>query len=1116
MKFNFLQILIKLSKLSFYILCTICLSLGSLLASETTAQVKSVKEVRIDINLKQVSLSKALASIEKSTGYNFVVSKEKIDLQQKVDLNHSGGTVEDVLLSISKQANVRFQQINKNIDISKIREEDLAAITLVEVMTDVDISGKITDENGEGLPGASVIQKGTANGTTTDLDGNYKLNLPDNAVLVVSFVGYKTAEIPLAGRSTIDIQMELDAEQLEEVVVVGYGSVRKSDLTGAVSTVNAKDVENLPASRIDQTLQGRTPGVLITSTNGSPGARASIRIRGGNSINVDNEPLWVIDGFIVGTDFNLNTLNVNDVQSIDVLKDASAIAIYGTRGANGVILVTTKTGASLKNGSPEISINLYQGIQSMARKIKLLDGAQRAEYGIEASAFNGEADPFTDPSEYGDTDWQDVISQNGKITNVDLSVSGRSDKLNYYLSANIFDQRGIIRKSGIRRYNLRTNIDLQINPKLKAGLRMNTSFIKDDNELIDFWGMREVLTAFPVYNNDGTFNSSNLVTGGVLRNPEADLQLRNDFSLRMNILSTFYLEYEILNGLIFKSSIGPKLSWDKRNRFNSKDLPTRISANSGGGASVSQDFGWDILQENTLSYDKTLEGGHAINAVAGFTWQKQRGENFSASTSGLTVDALKYDALGAGDPLTFAISSGSNNAKQIASWLGRVNYSYKRKYLLTLAGRMDGASVYKGSNNEYAFFPSAAVAWQMIEEPFMENLGVFDNLKLRASFGSSGKESIGPYRTLATLDRGTVIFNDQQNLAIRRGRPASPDLKWETTSQFDLGLEFGFFKGRLTGEVDFYYKKTRDLLLERQIPRATGFNTRLENIGSLQNKGIELMLDAVIIDKQEFSWNTTLTVARNRSKVLDLAGVDEIVVANLEQGGPSSKLIIGEPVGVFVGIEYLGTYKDQGEIDADGNLGISQLVGGPKFRDSDGSGTINNDDHEIIGNPEPDLYGGINNTFKYKNFTLDFYFQGTIGNEIYNEFAQRAWFGRSASNMYAELVDRWTNTNPTSDIPRAGSMVAISDIRSNTQMIENGSHLRLKNVKISYSIPIKNSKSIKSLIVYGTGSNVLLFSGFRGYDPEVNRFGTDSTVRGVARAEYPNAKTFTVGVRGSF
>lgn len=987
------------------------------------------------------------------------------------------------------------------------------------------IRGTVTDqENGEPLPGVNVLVKSTTLGTVTDVDGNYTLNVPDDVeVLVFSSIGYATQEVEINGRTEINVSMAADVQSLEEVVVVGYGAVKKSDLTGSVAKVEGDALANIPSPRVDQLLQGRAPGVNITSVSGAPGARASIRIRGGNSVQGNNEPLYVIDGFIAGTDFNLSNINVNDIESVEILKDASAISIYGTRGANGVILITTKDGSGATGGRPNVSFNAYTGFQALARKIDFLNGAERAAYGSEYAEFSGESNPFVDESLIADTDWQEAVTQTAPISNMDLSIRGNTEKVNYYVSGNYLNQRGVIRESGLERYNVRANLDFKLAEWVRIGARINTAYRQNDNNLVDLWSARLALTSFPAYKEDGSFWDENYVQGGPFRNPLADLALRTNQTLATNLLGNFYIEIEPIDGLVIRSTVGPQLNWSKQNIFDSGRLPFRAASQTGGRARIANTFNAQILQENTITYSKEINENHRFNIMGGFTWQKSRTEGFMAETEGLPNDGVSFDVLEVGNPESFRINSNFIDPFQIVSWIGRANYTLRDKYLLTFAGRVDGASRFSGANNEYAFFPSAAVAWRLSEEKFIQNLNVFDNLKLRASYGVSGSQAIDAFSTLAILDPEVLIFNNTQTIGVRRARPYNPELKWETTHQFDLGLEAGFFNNRLTFELDYYHKKTVDLLLNREIPRQTGFSQRLENIGSLQNQGLELLVNTVNVDRDNFHWATTLTLAGNRSKVLELGGVDEINIYNIDQGGPGAKLIVGEPVGVFTGLEYLGTWKTQAEIDQSGYDGLRTVVGGPRFRDTNGDGQISfNDDFYIIGNPEPDIFGGINNSFQWKDFTLDILFQGSLGNEVYNEYAQRGFFGRSDQNIYAVARNRWTEENPNSNIPRAGSAISIADVPSNSELVEDGSHLRLKNVRLAYQVPTSSVTWLNNLSLYVTGTNLFLWTDFRGYDPEATRIGPDSgdtfnsVIRGVIRAEYPNARTFTFGLNANF
>lgn len=988
---------------------------------------------------------------------------------------------------------------------------------------EVKVTGRVVDENGEPIPGVTVSVLGVGTGTATDLDGNYAITVAEGSTLVFSFIGFQTQEVPVGERSIVNITLTEDISALDEVVVLGYGTVQKTDLTGSVSKVEGRDLANLPSPRVDQLLQGRSAGVNVTSVSGSPGARASIRIRGGNSVQGDNEPLYVIDGFIAGTGFNLNNINVNDIESIDILKDGSAISLYGTRGANGVILITTKSGTGVTGGRPAVSFNAYTGIQQLARKIDFLNGPERAAFGYELAEYTGESNPFVDESLIADTDWQDVITRTAPINNMDVSVRGSTDRVNYYVSGNYMNQQGIIRNSGLERYTFRANLDFKLGDWIRLGTRLNTSFVKNDNDLVNLWNARLALTTFPVYKEDGSYWDEDYIRGAPFDNPEALLNLQTNHTFINNLLGNFYLELEPIEGVTIRSTIGPQLNWRKQNVFESGSIPSRANAQRGGMGRINNNFNVQILQENTVTYNKEFNESHRLNLLGGFTWQTSRTEGMMAQTDGLPNDGVSFDMLQLGNPETYIMNSSFSDPFQIVSWIGRANYALHDKYLFTLAGRVDGSSRFSGANNQYAFFPSAAVAWRLGDEKFIRDLGVFDDLKLRASYGEAGSQAIDAFSTLAILNRGVVIFNNSQAVAVRRDRPDNPDLRWETTSQFDLGLEAGFFNNRLFFEFDYYYKKTNDLLLNREIPRQTGFSQRLENIGSLQNQGMELYIKTVNVDNKDFQWSSTLTLAGNRSKILDLGGVSEINVHTLDQGGPSVKLIVGEPVGVFTGLEYLGTWKTQEELDANRYGGLRAVLGGPRFKDLNNDGMISfNDDFFVIGNPEPILFGGIHNSVRWKNLTLDLFLQGTYGNDVYNEFAQRGFFGISDQNIFGTARDRWTAENPNSDIPRAGGTISQSDIPSNSELVEDGSHLRLRNVMLSYNVPTDNLKWFSNLNLYASGSNLFLLSSFRGYDPEATRIGPDSgntfsgVIRGVIRAEYPNAKMFTIGLNANF
>jgi len=728
--------------------------------------------------------------------------------------------------------------------------------------------------------------------------------------------------------------------------------------------------------------------------------------------------------------------------------------------------------------------------------------------------------PFPDMAKVPDVDWIDQVTQTAPMNNLDLSISGRTEtgNLNYYISGNYFNQQGIVRASGIEKYTFRTNLDVKFNDKLSFGVRLNVTHQKKENNkvaLANLW--LEGLTAKAIYNEDGSFTSRNPVTAGTMRNAEADIQLRVDHNFVTNILGNAYFQYEPTGGLIIKSTIGPAINNYKNNFYLPGTLPERLETLSGGLGRINSSLSMDILNENTVTFAREINENHKFDLLGGFTWQTYNNESVVAEAEGFTNDVVQFNNLSLGDPARNVVNSGYNSY-QLVSWLGRFNYNIKEKYLFTLVGRVDGSSRFAGADNEYAFFPSAAAAWRLIEEPWIQNIGVFDNLKLRGSYGVSGSQAIGSYRTLALLETRNMFFNGIEQPGVRNGRPASPELKWETTNQFDIGLESAFLGGRLAVEMDYYFKKTQDLLLNVEIPSQTGFGSKLQNLGEIQNLGIEFLVNTINIKKRNFSWESTLTLAANRSKVLDIGDAEYINVASpTNQGGPGGRLIVGQPVPVFVGVEYLGVWDSQEEIDESGMIG--QLVGGPRFKDTDGDKVISINDFEVIGSPEPDFYGGLMNTFSWKSLKLDIYLNGSYGNDLYNSLSHEALFFREGSNSYKELLNHWTPENKDSDIPMPGTSQSLANIKSNTKLIEDGSYLRVKNVRLSYELPTQSLQGIdwlNKLSVYLSGANLALFSKNKLFDPEVSRYGTSSTAIGFSNGEYPYARTLTIGLRAEF
>ncbi|TKD63412.1 TonB-dependent receptor [Flavobacterium sp. ASW18X] len=997
----------------------------------------------------------------------------------------------------------------------------LLFFNLFTVWSQQTVTGIVSDSDGP-LAGASVIIKGTTNGVSTDFDGNFSVIAKPDDVLVISYIGYNPKEIKVGNQNQLRIVLEA-GNQLDEVVIIGYGTQRKSDLTGSVASVSSEDITQVPASRVDQVLQGRAAGVQVTQANGAPGAGTTIRVRGGNSITGSNEPLFVVDGIVVGTNFNLNNINPSDIQSLEILKDASSIAIYGSRGANGVVLVTTKSGRGSGASKPEVSVNVFTSMQMLPELPDVLTQEEQIAFTNEHNTFRGVAIPFPDdPSSYPNNDWVDLTTGPAPIYNVDLSVSGASENVNYYNSFNYFNQEGVVKTSGLERFIFRSNLDINLSDKLKTGFRINYSRLNQDNGLTNFGAnLFGTLRTQPAFNDDGTFNGFDDVVGAPFNNPLANFELNTNETFTNNLLATAYLEYKPAAGWIIRSTFSPEFNNVKRNRFNSSQLPGNLAVGitDGGNASVRTvaSVGWN--NENTIQYQKDIDEDNSLTVLGGASFQKVETEITEAEAFGITSDATGFNNLGNSDPIRSVVSSGFSGF-QIASFFGRINYSYKDKYLLTLVGRTDGSSVF-APGNKYEFYPSVAAAWKISEENFMQNQEVFKDLKLRASWGRSGNQAIGPYRTLGVLTEANTTLNGAEVPGLTLGRPSNPNLQWETTTSFDLALEASLFGGRIFTEFNYYYKETNDLLLDVTIPRQTGFTSQLQNVGALKNKGWELLLNSTNISNEDFSWNSTLTLASNKNEILDLGGQEFIdLVVDPIIGSGNTRLIVGESVPVFTGVNYLGTWKSQEEIDASGLS--SQVVGGPRFEDLNGDGIISTEDNVVLGSPFPDLIFGLENSFSYKNLDFSFFFQGTTGNEVFNLRMRNHYFNRGETVKFGDLRDRWTPDNPTSNIPRAGAD-SVTNTPINSEYVEDGSHIRLKAVRLAYNFPTEKIglDGVKNAQVYLSGTNLLLFSKTRLIEPEANSFNEGNNqfgniALGFLNANYPNPRVITLGLNVTF
>ena len=1004
----------------------------------------------------------------------------------------------------------------------------LASVSAIAQQT---VSGTITSDTGENLIGVTVIVEGTTIGTVTDIDGNYTLETPPNSVLEISYIGYKPQVIPVNGQSTINITLSADAV-LDEIVVVGYGTIQKSDVTGSVSSVTSEELEAFPVLNAGQALQGRAAGVVVQTQNGGePGADISIRVRGSSSLNASSDPLVVVDGFI-GASFPQQ----NDIASIEILKDASATAIYGSRGSGGGILVTTKKG---KSGTPVVELNSTYSAQQTTNRLDLLDANGFAAY--QNMIRSNAGDP---PYAQGtfNTDWQDEIYRNGNTNNHQLSVSGGGDNVNYYISGSYFNQQGIVVNSDFERIQFLANVDAKVGDRLNIGLnsvssRANQNGVstqstgRDAIGSVNGGGDDVVSLAFRFSPDVGRFNDlgnfSQNTVGDDIENPWAvATQITNEIKTD-NSRTNVYADFRIIDGLNFRTSLG----YRTQNSFEGYFKPQTFVLSQGGGflESVQRT---SLINENFLTYTTPIGQGN-FTAIAGHSYQQNTTTGFEAGARELLTDAFSFFNLEAGQIDQRTVDSRFSE-NEIESVFGRVNLDWANKYLVTATVRRDGASNF-AANNKFAVFPSVAVGWKVSNEDFFGNSNTVSNLKLRASWGQTGNQAIGPYESLATF-RVQPPSEIDGAFGVELAREANPDLRWETSTQTNLGVDVGFFGDRITLSADYYNIDTDDLLA---IDRASNFFLGttdlnvLRNVGSINNNGIELSLTSNNVNTNDFRWITNLNFARNRNQIVELSGGTEIIGSGAPgyfSGASTFILREGEALGQFWGLEYVGVYQG-GEItqgtalqavsfDSDGNA----IPGEPLFVDlADEEGNFNflidDNDRQIIGDPNPDFTFGINNTFSYKNFDLNVFFQGAVGGDIFNLTAIQLYNGDS--NAVTELLDSWTPQNTDTDIPRA----AIRGRERSSRFVEDGSYLRLKNLSLGYNLPENLMRNIgfSSARVSLSAQNILTITNYSGLDPEVSYFGSGGESRGDDNAiighdfgNYPNIESLTFGLNLRF
>ncbi len=969
------------------------------------------------------------------------------------------------------------------------------------------LSGKVSSKDGNPLPGVTVVVKNTSTGTITDSDGHFVLkSVAGSKTLVFSFIGMKSKEVPITTSTGYNVILDEDTYNLEEVVAIGYGTMKKSDLTGSVSSVKNEEIKAFSAANVLQALSGRSAGLQVKQNNGSPGGAVSVRIRGTNSIQGSNEPLYVIDGF-PSSSSNPTVLNNSDIESIEILKDASAVAIYGSRGANGVVMITTNKG---KAGKTRVDYETSYGSQQLRKKLEMMNAEEYATLYNEQRTNDGQGTYFTQDQikSFGKGyDWQNLVFNTAPIKNHSLTISGGNEKTQFSISGGLFDQEGIIKGSDYKRYSIRANINHDISKyfsvNYSATLSRNiTSRKNSEGARFGASLISAALLAPPTltpYNDDGSYrilHTSYPFLSEGLTNPLNFINETNDIVKSNKVLANASLIFKPADGLTLKVSGGIENSDDRSDYYKTLNY-----INSQGVANVSSTQFTSLLNENTISYVKTFNQKHNLSAVAGFTYQDFVSTSLSGSGTGFLSDITETSNLGSAS--IPGIPGSSYSKSVLLSYLGRINYSYNNKYLITASFRADGSSKYS-KGNKWGYFPSAALAWKLKEENFLKNVSILSDLKFRASWGVTGSQAINPYATLNNLYSGKSVFGDALYTTFAPSTTLPGNLKWETTEQTDIGLDVAILENRVRFTADYYIKNTRDLLNTVQLPSSLGFSSTIKNIGQIRNQGFEFSINANILN-EKFKWDINANIAFNKSKVLKLYGAQDILggyVDMLVFADNMNLLREGEEMSVIYGYIENG-YDDKGNI---------------KYKDASGDGLINQNDKRIIGNPNPDFTYGLNSNMSFGDFELSLFFQGSQGNDLVNisDVDNSLVYGYGDNLLKEVLYNHWT---PTHTIAKYPKITRSQSMFFSDRLVEDGSYLRLRNVELAFNLPLKKWQMnwIRNAQVYASGQNLLTITKYSGWDPEVNsQGGSNSIAQGIDYYSYPTTKTITFGIRVGF
>ena len=1122
-------------------------------------------QVTVNLDVRDKSVREVLKSIEKQTQIRFFYSDDLFVMNEKIDLKADNKSITGVLDEIFTGSPLTY----------KMYDNDLIVIAPRDLIQQNKITGTVTDVNGSVIPGVNVVITGTTLGTITDASGRYSLEIPEgSSTLTFTFIGMDPKVVTIGTQTRIDVTMAESAIGLDEVVVVGYGTQKKAMVTSSVGSINAEQLKDKALTSFTEAMAGQLAGVQVQQTTGAPGGGFSVKIRGVGSITGGSQPLYVIDGVpidnVIGTQAvstsystwttsngqqaqnPMATLNPNDIQSIDILKDASATAIYGSRGSNGVILITTKQGTS---GKPVFSLNVSAGIQSVSKKVDMMNmpeyiametqrrNYQWVIYGSGADRQLGDPNSvrslndykipleFSDLSNFKNTDWQDELFQSAPIQTAQLSVSGGSDKTRFYLSGDMVNQDGILLNTSFRKFSLRTNVDTEISKKIKIGFKINPSYnISNMNQAGGYGGtiahgIMNLPPNYRAYNDEGGYEYyTPYYTYGdgtfdyiPFNNPVArSLETEMTFD-QIRLLSSAYISIDILKDLTLRSSISTDINTFSYNQFtpSTTGAPGTVWVN--GSLSASRNINW--INENTLSYTHTFNEKHNLGLLGGFTIQKSYFEFHDMGADGFPNDNVH--TLNAG-----IVSTGSQTKSEwsLLSYLGRVNYDYDKKYLLTATIRADGSSRF-GPDNKWGLFPSASVGWRISQESFMENLSTVSELKLRASYGITGNNDIPDYGSIGSIGASNYILGSGSGAIVNglvQNSISNRELGWEQTKELDLGLDLGLFKDRIYLSLDYYNSLTSGLLLNVPVPLITGFESALQNIGEVRNKGLEFIVSTKNIVKSDLQWNTSFNISSNRNTVESLGLGDAPIIVGPRNFFNELAYIttVGQPIGSYYGLICEGVYKTQAEADADPAKFDKARAGDMNFKDISGpdgapDGVLNSYDNTIIGNNQPDFIFGLTSNFNFKGIDFNFTLQGVEGNKVLNGQKRNVyrWISGQSRDYWKSEADPGDGVTPNPGGNYQNRAVS-------TWWLEDGSFLRVKNISIGYTIPAKVfAGKISRARVYVNADNLMTFTKYPLFNPEINSGEGDDynqLTPGLDFGGYPLARTITFGLNMSF